>query len=151
MAVLRIGAMLLVAAAAFGQGSISEGEELLELGRYSEAVREFEKVLEVEPRNSRAHYRLGEVLSFEKDLQGAEREFRACLDGDGKPAGISAWANVRIGMILDLTLQRERAIEHYESAIRVPDASPPATAAAERYLRDGYRPGSRSLRPLTLR
>ena len=87
MSLLRIGSILLVAATAYGQGSISRGEEYLELGRYSEAVREFEKALEVEPGNSRAHYRLGEVLSLEKDLQGAEREFRACLDGDGKPAG----------------------------------------------------------------
>lgn len=131
--------LLILAAVSFAQDAVEEGERFVELGRYSEAVRAYEKALAGNPDSSLAHYRLGEVLFFEKDYQTAANEFLESVNGDQEPGWTLAWAHIQLGMIFDLTGQRARAVERYRMAIRTGDETRGARETAAGYLERPYR------------
>ena len=55
------------------------GSVLLSMRQFAEAAREFETTIILAPDNAGAGYNLGLALEGEKDIAGAERQYRQCL------------------------------------------------------------------------
>jgi len=89
--------------------AIRRGEQLAEIGEYTEALGEYQKALGVNRISSLAHYRVGEVFFLQNNYQSAANEFREALNGDGEPKWSEVWSHINLGKIFDMTQQRERA------------------------------------------
>ena len=66
-------------------------------------------------------------------------EFRAALDGDLQPKWTEVWSHLNLGMIFDITGQRERAVNEYNLAIRTKDNTQGAQEEAAKYLREPFK------------
>jgi aminopeptidase N len=118
--------------------AIRRGEQLAEIGEYTEALAEYQKALGVNRISSLAHYRVGEVFFLQNNYQSAANEFREALNGDGDPKWTEVWAHINLGKIFDLTQQRERARNEYQQAIRTKDNTQGAQEQAAKYLQTPY-------------
>src|SRR5262245_31034874 len=118
---------------------ISRGEELSTQGSYNEAVKEFQKALDIDAHNSHALFRMGEAVFKLRNFQGALNVLREALTGNLRPEWIEVWANVNIGKILDLRGQRQRAVLAYQKAVDTHNDSYGAQVEAEKYLKEPFR------------
>ncbi len=119
--------------------SIRKGEQLVELGYYTEALQEYQKSLDINRYSSLAHYRIAEVFFLQNNYQSAANEFREALNGDQEPEWTIVWAHINLGKIFDITGQRERAVNEYQLAIRTRDNTQNAQDEARKYLENPYR------------
>jgi tetratricopeptide (TPR) repeat protein len=97
------------------------------------------QILQANPRASMAHYRMGEILFREKNLQGAAIEFRRAVDGDLQPRWIEVWSHVNMGKIFDISSQRDRAVNEYVEAQRTRDNTRGAQEEVTKYLKTPYK------------
>ncbi len=121
------------------QVAIRKGEQLVGLGYYTEALQEYQSALDINRFSSLAHYRIGEAFFFQNNYQSAANEFRDSLNGDNEPEWTVVWAHVNLGMIFDVTGQRDRAVNEYQLAIRTRDNTHNAQETARKYLEKAYR------------
>lgn len=131
---LRIDPVMQVAVA------IRRGEQFVEIGDYSNALREYEKALDVSKANSLAHYRIGELFFRQNNFSQAANEFRAAINGDLDPKWTEVWAHINLGKIFDATGQRDRAVNEYKLAIRTRDNTGGAQDEAAKYSTKPYEP-----------
>jgi aminopeptidase N len=118
--------------------AIRRGEQFVQINDFSNALREYEKALEVNRNSSLAHYRIGELFFQQKNYQQAANEFRAAINGDLDPRWTEAWSHVNLGKIFDITGQRDRAVNEYKQAIRTHDNTGGAQEEAARYSTKPY-------------
>jgi aminopeptidase N len=118
--------------------AIRRGEQFSEINDYSNALREYEKALDVNKNSSLAHYRIGELFFRQRNYQQAANEFRAAINGDLDPRWTEAWAHVNLGKIFDVSGQRDRAVNEYKLAIRTHDNTGGAQEEAARYSTKPY-------------
>ena len=131
--VLRFGNQMRVAVA------IRKGEQFAEIGEYPEALREYQKAMEVNRNSSLAHYRVGEIFFLQNNYQSAANEFRESLNGDLEPKWTEAWGRINLGKIFDITNQRDRAVNEYNLAIRTKDNTQGAQEEAAKYIKEAYK------------
>jgi aminopeptidase N len=131
--VLRMSGTMRVAVA------IRRGEMFADIGEYGEALKEFQKALEVSRYSSLAHYRVADIFFLQNNYQAAANEFRAVLDGDLEPKWTEVWAHINLGKIFDITGQRERAVNEYNLAVRTRDNTQGAQEEAAKYLKEPYK------------
>ncbi len=120
--------------------TIARGEGLATLGKYYEAIQEYQRALDVQPTNSLAHFRMGEAMFYQKNYQAAANAFRAALGGDLDPKWTEVWGHIYMGKIYDLLGQRERAVNEYNLAQHSKDDTAGAQSEAARYMRTPYNP-----------
>ena len=120
------------------RASVARGESFAQLGKYYEAIQEYQKALDVEPTFSLAHFRMAEAMFYQKNYQAAANAFRSALGGDGNPKWTEVWAHIYIGKIYDLLGQRERAVNEYSLAQHTNDNTAGAQEEAGRYLKVAY-------------
>jgi aminopeptidase N len=130
--VLRFNPLMRVAVA------IRRGEQFAEVGEFGEALKEYQKALDVNRSSSLAHYRVGELFFLQNNYQSAANEFREALSGDLEPKWTEVWARIHIGMIFDVTGQRERALNEYKQALRTKDNTQGALEEAAKYTATPY-------------
>jgi aminopeptidase N len=118
--------------------AIRRGEQFAEIGEFTEALREYQKALDVNRNSSLAHYRVAEVFMLQNNYQSAANEFRETLNGDLEPKWTEVWAHINLGKIFDITAQRDRAVNEYTQAIRTKDNSQNAQEEAAKYLKKPY-------------
>lgn len=118
--------------------AIRRGEQFMEIGEYTEALKEFQKALDVNRNSSLAHYRIAEVFMLQGNYQSAANEFREALAGDLEPKWTEVWSHINLGKIFDITGQRERAINEYQQALRTKDNTQNAQEEAAKYLKTPY-------------
>ncbi len=118
--------------------AIRRGEQFAEIGEFNDALKEYQKALEVHRYSSLAHYRIAEVFFLQNNYQAAANEFREALNGDLEPKWIEVWAHINLGKIFDITGQRERAVNEYTLAVRTKDNTQGAQEEAARYLKQPY-------------
>ena len=118
--------------------AIRRGEMFAEIREFSDALKEYQKALDVNRNSSMAHYRVGELFLLQRNYQSAANEFRYCLDGDLEPKWTEVWAHINLGQIFDITGQRERAVNEYNLAIRTKDNTQNAQEEAAKYLKAPY-------------
>ncbi len=114
--------------------AIRRGEQFVRIGEYNEALREYQKALDVNKGSSLAHYRVGEVHFLEQNWQQAANEFRESLTGDMTPKWVEVWAHIKIGQIYDVSDQRDRALNEYRLAVRTKDDTAGALEEAQKYI-----------------
>jgi aminopeptidase N len=118
--------------------AIRKGEQLVELGYYSEALAEYQRALDIRRYSSLAHYRIAEVFFLQNNYQSAANEFRESLNGDQQPEWTVVWAHINLGKIFDITGQRERAVNEYQLAVRTGDNTQGAQDEARKHLESPY-------------
>jgi tetratricopeptide (TPR) repeat protein len=131
--VLRMSSTMRVAVA------IRRGEMFSDIGEYGEALKEFQKAMEVNRNSSLAHYRVADIFFLQSNYQAAANEFRSVLDGDLEPKWTEVWAHINLGKIFDITGQRDRAVNEYNLAVRTRDNTQGAQEEAAKYLKEGYK------------
>jgi tetratricopeptide (TPR) repeat protein len=130
--VLRYNPLMRVAVA------IRRGEQFAEVGEFGEALKEYQKALDVNRASSLAHYRVGELFFLQNNYQSAANEFREALSGDLEPKWTEVWAHINLGKIFDVTGQRERALNEYKLALRTKDNTQGALEEAAKYTTAPY-------------
>jgi tetratricopeptide (TPR) repeat protein len=118
--------------------AIRRGQQFAEINDYANALREYQKALEVSKNSSLAHYRIGELFFKQNNFQSAANEFRAAINGDLEPKWTEVWSHVKLGNIFDVTGQRDRAVNEYKQAIRTHDNTAGAQEEAARYSTKPY-------------
>lgn len=118
--------------------AIRRGEQFMEVGEYNDALKEYQKALEVTRNSSLAHYRIGEVFFLQGNNQSAANEFREVLSGDLDPKWTEVWADIHLGWIYDITDQRERAVNQYRLALRTKDNTQGAQEEANKGIQQKY-------------
>jgi aminopeptidase N len=136
--VLRMSYSIRVAVA------IRRGEQYAELGSFPEALKEYQKALEVSRNSSLALYRTGEVFYHQGINQDAANKFREALNGDLEPKWIEVWSHIYLGRIFDVTGQRERARNEFQLAIRTKDNTQGAQEEAAKYIDKPFQKPARS-------
>jgi hypothetical protein len=122
--------------------SIVRGQQDIEQGDLTEALKEFQKALDVNKSSSLAHYRIAEVFFLQHNYQSAANAYRESLNGDGEPRWTEVWSHVQLGKIFDLTGQRERASNEYRQALQTNDNTAGALDEARKYLQAPFTPQS---------
>jgi len=118
--------------------AIRKGEQFAEVGEYTEALKEYQKALDVSRNSSLAHYRVAQVFMLQNNYQSAANEFREALNGDLDPKWTEVWAHINLGQIFDVTGQRERAVNEYQLATRTKDNTQNAQEEAAKYMKKPF-------------
>ena len=118
--------------------AIRRGEQFTEVGEYSEALKEYQKAVDVKRNSSLAHYRIAELFFLQNNYQSAANEFREVLNGDLDPKWTEVWAHINLGKIFDITDQRDRAVNEYRQAVRTKDNTQGAQEEAAKYINAKY-------------
>ncbi|MFN7992905.1 MAG: M1 family aminopeptidase [Bryobacteraceae bacterium] len=118
--------------------AIRRGEQFAEVSEFGDALKEYQKALESNRNSSMAHYRIAEVFFLQNNYQSAANEFREVLNGDLEPKWTEVWAHIHLGMIFDITGQRDRAVNEYNLAVRTKDNTQGAQEEAAKYLKKPY-------------
>ncbi len=122
--------------------SIMRGQQDVEQNDLVEALKEFQKALDVNKNSSLAHYRIAEVFFLQHNYQSAANAYRESLNGDGVPRWTEVWSHIQLGKIFDLTGQRERATNEYRQALQTNDNTQNALDEARKYLQSPFQPQS---------
>ena len=118
--------------------AIRRGEQFAEVGEFNDALKEYQKALEVSRNSSLAHYRVGELFFLQNNYQSAANEFREALSGDLDPKWTDVWSHINLGKIFDITDQRERAVNEYRQALRTKDNTQGAIEEAGKYVNQKF-------------
>ena len=121
---------------------ILKGQQLVAQGDLVGALAQYQDALKVNPESSLASYRIGEVLFSQRNYQASVNAFRDALRGDDVPPWTEVWSHIEIGMIFDVTGQRDRAVNEYRLAIQTNDNTQGAVNQARAYLQKPYSPPS---------
>ena len=119
--------------------AIRRGEQFAEVSEFSEALKEYQKALDVRRNSSLAHYRIAELFFLQNNYQAAANDFREVLNGDLDPKWTEVWAHINLGKIFDITDQRERAVNEYRQATRTKDNTQGALEEAAKYTLEKYK------------
>ncbi len=117
---------------------ILKGQQLVAQGDLVSALAQYQDALKVNPESSLASYRIGEVLFQQRNYQASVNAFRDALRGDDDPPWTEVWSHIEIGMIFDVTGQRDRAVNEYRLAIQTNDNTQGAVNQARVYLQKPY-------------
>jgi tetratricopeptide (TPR) repeat protein len=122
------------------RGIIARGESLAELGRYYDAVQQYQRALDLERNNALAEFRMGEAFFYQRNYAAAAQSFRDALEGstDSTTRWTEVWSHIYLGRIYDITNDRTRAVNEYSKAKQTGDDTGGAQAEAEKSLKKAY-------------
>jgi hypothetical protein len=122
------------------RGIIARGESLAELGRYYDAVSQYQRALELDRNNALAQFRMGEAFFYQKNYAASAQSFRDALDGstDSTTRWTEVWSHIYLGRIYDVQGDRTRAVNEYGKAKQTADDTGGAQAEAEKSLKKAY-------------
>jgi len=96
----------------------------------SSAIQKYRDQIKANPRDSLAHYQLGEIYILQKNYQSAGNEFREALSGNLQPHWTEVWSHLRLADIFHLSGQYDRASNECHLAIATGDETGGAQEAA---------------------
>ena len=122
------------------RGIIARGESLAELGRYYDAVQQYQRALELDRTNALADFRMGEAFFYQRNYAASAQSFRDALDGttDSSTKWTEVWSHIYLGRIYDIQGDRTRAVNEYSKAKQTADDTGGAQAEAEKSLKKAY-------------
>jgi tetratricopeptide (TPR) repeat protein len=118
--------------------AIRRGEQFAEVSEFQEALKEYQKAIDVKRNSSLAHYRVAELFFLQNNYQSAANGIREVLNGDLDPKWTEVWAHINLGKIFDVTDQRERTVNEYRQALRTKDDTQGALELAGKYINEKY-------------
>jgi tetratricopeptide (TPR) repeat protein len=122
------------------RGIIARGESLAGLGRYYDAVQQYQKALEQDRQNALAEFRMGEAFFYQRNYAASAQSFRDALLGttDLTTRWTEVWSDIYLGRIYDIQGDRTRAVNQYSKAKQTGDDTGGAQAEAEKSLKKAY-------------
>jgi len=122
------------------RGIIARGESFAGLGRYYDAVQQYQKALEQDRQNALADFRMGEAFFYQRNYAASAQSFRDALDGatDLTTKWTEVWSHIYLGRIYDIQGDRTRAVNEYSKAKQTADDTGGAQAEAEKSLKKAY-------------
>ena len=119
---------------------IARGESMAEVGRYYDAVQQYQRALDVDRVNALADFRMGEAFFYQRNYAAAAQSFRDALDGvtDLMTKWTEVWSHIYLGRIYDIQGDRTRAVNEYSKAKQTGDDTGGAQAEAEKSLKTAY-------------
>jgi hypothetical protein len=119
---------------------IARGESMAEVGRYYDAVQQYQRALDVDRLNALADFRMGEAFFYQRNYAAAAQSFRDALDGvtDLTTKWTEVWSHIYLGRIYDIQGDRTRAVNEYSKAKQTGDDTGGAQAEAEKSLKTAY-------------
>jgi len=126
------------------RAAIARGEELAEVGKYYDAVQQYQKALSIQPNRSLANFRMGEAFFYQKNYQASANAFREALATVPEPSEkwTEVWSHIYLGKIFDLLGQRERALHEYDKARQTNDNTGSAQQYVEALIKKPYSEGA---------
>jgi len=118
--------------------AIKRGEQFVAIGELGDALKEYQKAIEVNRQSSLAHYRVGEIFFLQNNFQSAANEYRQALNGDLTPKWTEVWCHIKLGNVFDVSGQRDRAVNEYNQAIRTRDNTSGAQEEAAKFLKTPF-------------
>jgi len=113
--------------------AIKRGEQFMEVAEYLEALNEYKKALDVSAivpwRITARPKRISSRATIRRPPTSFARPFR-----DLDPKWTEVWSHINLGMIYDITDQRERAVNEYKLAQRTKDNTQGALEEAQKYI-----------------
>jgi hypothetical protein len=126
------------------QVEMARADQLVAEQAFLDAIKQYQDVLQINSNSSMAHYRLGDIHFKLRNYNAAMEEFRRALDGDLDPKWIDVWSHLQLGMIFDVTGQRDRALNEYQRALQTNDNTQGALDKANQYVQKPYKPAAPS-------
>jgi len=125
------------------RAAIARGEELAEIGKYYDAVQQYQRALSIQPNRSLANFRMGEAFFYQKNYQASANAFREALATVPEPSEkwTEVWGHIYLGKIFDLLGQRERALNEYSKARQTNDNIGGAQDVVEALVKKAYTEG----------
>jgi hypothetical protein len=122
------------------RAAIARGEELAEVGKYYDAVAQYQRALSIQPNRTLANFRMGEAFFYQKNYQASANAFREALNTVPEPSEkwTEVWSHIYLGKIFDLLGQRERALNEYSKARQTNDNTGGAQEVVEILVRKPY-------------
>jgi tetratricopeptide (TPR) repeat protein len=122
------------------RGIIARGESLASLGRYYDAVQQYQRALEQDKANALADFRMGEAFFYQRNYAASAQSFRDALDGatDLNTKWTEVWSHIYLGRIYDIQGDRTRAVNEYNKARQTGDDTGGAQAEAEKSMKKAY-------------
>jgi tetratricopeptide (TPR) repeat protein len=126
------------------RGVIARGESLAELGRYYDAVQQYQRALELDRTNALADFRMGEAFFYQRNYAAAAQSFRDTLDAatDLQTKWTETWSHIYLGRIYDIQGDRTRAVNEYSKARQTGDDTGGAQAEVEKSMKKAYSEGA---------
>jgi hypothetical protein len=125
------------------RAAIARGEELAEVGKYYDAVQQYQRALSIQPSRSLANFRMGEAFFYQKNYQASANAFREALATVPEPSEkwTEVWSHLYLGKIFDILGQRERALNEYNKARQTNDNTGGAQDVVEALVKKPYTEG----------
>lgn len=120
------------------QVEMARADQLAQETEYFAAIAQYRKVLQQNPNNSLAHYRIGDILLTLRNYNAALESFQDALNGNLNPKWVEVWSYLKIGEIFDVTGQRDRALNEYNRALHTNDNTQGALTLANEYIKKPY-------------
>jgi hypothetical protein len=122
------------------RGIIARGESLAGLGRYYDAVQQYQRALEQDKANALADFRMGEAFFYQRNYAASAQSFRDALDGatDLNTKWTEVWSHIYLGRIYDIQGDRTRAVNEYSKARQTADDTGGAQEEAAKSLKKAY-------------
>ena len=119
--------------------AVLRGQEQVAQGDLTAALVEYQKALDANKNSSLAAYRIGEIFFMQRNYQSAANSFRDALRGDGDPKWVEVWSHIELGRIVDVTGQRDRAVNEYRLAVQTNDNTQGAINEARASMQTPYK------------
>jgi tetratricopeptide (TPR) repeat protein len=119
--------------------AVANGQQPVVQNDQAEAMGEYQKMLQANPRSSLANYRVADLLFNQRNYQASANHYRDALRGDGDPRWTRVWSHLQLGKIFDITNQRDRAVNEYRLALQTNDNTRGALTEAEQLLQEPYK------------
>lgn len=120
------------------QVEMARADQLSQEQEYFAAINQYRTVLQENPNNSLAHYRIGDILFTLHNYNAALESFQDALNGNLEPKWVEVWSYLKIGEIFDVTGQRDRAINEYNRALHTNDNTQGALNLANEYIKKPF-------------
>jgi len=117
------------------------------MGKYYDAVQQYQKALSIQPNRSLANFRMGEAFFYQKNYQASANAFREALQTVPEPSEkwTEVWSHIYLGKIFDLLGQRERALNEYNKARQTNDNTGGAQDTVEALIKKPYIEGASTI------
>lgn len=125
------------------------GIEQFKEGQYAEAQQQFEAALKLDRSNSWVYYNLGLLYLEQRNYQLALDNFKAAIDGNGRPSWVIVWSHIKRGNAYDARAERDRAVAEYQEAEKTGDNYDNAMGTVKKFRATPYDPKSAQASTLT--
>lgn len=117
---------------------VDQAERLLASGDFTGAEKLAHESINANQDTDRALFLLARS-SLRNNMDGAKSYFTQTLEATSNPR-LKAWSHIYLGRILDLRNERDEALKHYKAALDSGDNSPDIKHAADKGLKEQFKP-----------